>query len=315
MAYGLTNLHRQTEVKINKAVDNVRNIVDKELRQIILNKQEQGWTNKQIVGRLKDGTLTRQCVTSTAVYYFSDDVKPMVSVRTVLDESFDQKKIATITDTGIQKILLNYLAAKGGDPKLAFSPEGLMDMNQHIADYNGGKRHQPIVKVRIASVKGKKFFSVGNTGINDKKYVVADDSTNLYFAIYEDADGNRSYSTAPLNEVVERLKQKLSPVPEFNEKGIPLKFYLSPNDLVYVPTEEEKLESPIDIDYKRIYKMVSTDSDRAYFIPSYVASMVKPNAEFLSHNKIENLDDGTSIKSVCWKLEVDRLGRITKIIR
>ena len=312
--FGPTNLHRQTVVPIHKAVDNTDNIVDKELRRTILDKQKQGWTNKQIAGRLKDGTLTGQCVASTAVYYFSDDVKPMVAVRTVLDKSFDQKKIATITDTGIQKILLNYLAYKGGDPELAFSPEGVMDMNKHIADFNGGKCHLPIVKVRIASVRGEKF-SIGNTGINDKKFVVTDDCTNLYFAIYEDADGKRSYRTVPLNEVVERLKQKMSPVPETNEKGIPLKFYLSPNDLVYVPTDEEKQSGRVAIDSRRIYKMVSTDSGRAYFIPSYVASMVKPNTEFFSHNRIENLEDGTSIKSVCWKLEVDRLGRITKMIR
>ena len=96
-------------------------------------------------------------------------------------------------------------------------------MNKHIMDYNNGKQHQPILKVRVSEPKGAKY-QVGETGNKTKKFVEAQKGTNLYFAIYEDNDGNRSYNTIPLNEVSERLKQGLSPVPDKNEKEISLKF-------------------------------------------------------------------------------------------
>src|SRR5690606_17614016 len=52
----------------------------------------------------------------------------LTAIRKPLDTSFDLKKIETsITDTGIQKILKNYLESKG-NPELAFSPEGIEDM-------------------------------------------------------------------------------------------------------------------------------------------------------------------------------------------
>ena len=71
--------------------------------------------------------------------------------------------------------------------------------------------------------------------------------TNLFLAIYEteeiDKDTKkviriRSYSTIPLNVVIERQKQGLSSAPEEENCNLP-KYILSPNDLVYVPTQEE----------------------------------------------------------------------------
>ena len=44
--------------------------------------------------------------------------------------------------------------------------------------------------------------------------------TNLFFAIYVDENGIRSYETIPLNIVIERLKQGLSVVPEKIERNI-----------------------------------------------------------------------------------------------
>ena len=60
--------------------------------------------------------------------------------------------------------------------------------------------------------------------------------------------------------------------------------------------------------------MVSCYDDRCSFLPQSVASFIYPKVEYLSHNIIENTDDGISIKKYCLKLEVDRLGQITNII-
>lgn len=161
---------------------------------------------------------------------------------------------------------------------------------------------------------GKKF-PIGQTGNKAFQYVIAEEGTNLYFAIYEDEEGNRTYDTIALREVVERLKQGLTPVPEKNEKGVALKFYLSPNDLVYVPTADELLSKECSLDKNRIYKMVSATKSECLFIPHSVAKTIYDKVEFEALNKMGRALTGEMIKSVCWKIEVDRLGHIVNIIK
>ena len=243
----------------------------------------------------------------------------LTATRKAVDSSFDVKKISKITDTGIQKILLNYLKYKGS-PEVAFSAEGLEELNKNIAQYNDGKKHQPIYKVRIYE-KGSGRFVLGEKGTKSKKYVQG--APNLYFGVYQGKE-KRTYATIPLNEVIERQKQGLPSVPEHNEKGEPLLFSLSPNDLVYVPMEGEATEA---IDFsnlskeqkERIYKTVSFTGNECHFVKSTIASLIKSYdakskiGELGSLNKLEVTISGDSrIKEVCIKLKVDRLGNITK---
>ena len=238
--------------------------------------------------------------------------KILTATRTSRDTSFDLKTINTITDTGIQKILRNYLDFKGS-PEIAFSPEGIEDLNKNVEKYNDGKPHQPISKVRVFELGSK--FQVGRTGNKKYKYVEAAKGTNLFFAVYEDKNGKRSYETIPLNEVIERQKQNLAVV---ELKGIK-DFYLCPNDLVYVPLEDE-LENSNKIDFKnfrrdqgeRIYKVVSFSGNQLFFIRHDIATSIVNKAEFSSLNKMERAIDGLMIKENCIKLEVDRLGNISK---
>ena len=185
-------------------------------------------------------------------------------------------------------------------------------MNQNITFFNNGKSHQSIRKVRVYETIGNKF-PVGYTGNKKAKYVEAAKGTNLFFAIYVDENGNRSYETIPLNVVVERLKQGLNAVSERNEKGYELLFHLSPNDLVYVPTEEE-LENNISkesISLNRIYKIVSFTGNRLYAIPYFIAKPIIDKIEFSQLNKIESdITTNFSIKQVCIKLSIDRLGNL-----
>lgn len=318
--YGRVNLRRKESITLSKALDRVKDICHRPLRRYIQELESKGFSKKQILAHFKDTDYrwNKQHVDKVEVWYNSEDKTPMIATRKPLDASFDAKKITSITDTGIQKILTNYLKAKGGDPAVAFTPEAIADLNASIQIYNDGKWHQPIRKVRVAEILGAKY-SVGYRGNRDKKIVEAQSGTNLYFAIYEDAEGKRSYATIPLAVVIERQKQQLSPVPEKKDDGTPLKFYLSPNDLVYVPTEDEQTALNGELDKGRIYKVVSFTEGRIFFIPYYVAKVIYDKVEFLAQNKIEFpicKDKNTpTIKSVCWKLEVDRLGNIIKIIK
>ena len=245
----------------------------------------------------------------------------LTATRKTVDSSFDDKRIKKITDTGIQKILLNYLKYKGS-PEIAFSPEGLEELNKNITLYNDGKPHKPIRKVRIFEQGSK--FPLGEVGNKATKYVEAAKGTNLYFGIYQGKD-KRSFATIPLNEVIERQKQGRSSVPKYNEKGDPLLFSLSPNDLVYVPVEGEIIE---DIDFQnlsneqkeRIYN-VNDFSSTCYFTPNRIAKAIFPKEVDLQRKgdklpgsydtKTASLE-GIQIKEVCIKLKVDRLGNISK---
>lgn len=315
--YGRVNLRRIKEVTFSKALDTPESIVDKSLRKAIITMMNAGLDKKKVNAKFKSQNYIYfgKDYSKVEIFYFTDNTEQLVATRKLLDDSFDEKKIMAITDTGIQKILLTYLAAKDNNPKLAFSPEGIMEMNENIRKYNGDKDHKPIVRVRVSEPKGEKY-NIGISGNNSKKYVEAQSGTNLYFAVYEDQDGKRSYQTIPLNVVAERLKQGEAPVPETNENGIPLKFYLSPNDLVYVPTEEERAVPIEKLQIDRIYKFVSSTTNRAYFIRNNIASVIANKIELFSLNKMEKPMYGEdTIKSICWKLEVDRLGKITKVIR
>lgn len=246
------------------------------------------------------------------------------AIRTSIDSTFDQKKIEKITDLSIQKILLRYLKAKNNNPEIAFSPEGLEELNQNIKLYNEGKNHKPITKARVYEIGSR--FQVGQNGNKKSKYVEADKGTNLFFAIYnginKKGENIRIYNTIAFNEALEAFKQgskEAAPLKIYDKDNCEynLLFTLSPNDLVYVPTKEE-IENPNLVDFKklskeqcnRIYKFVSSSGTQGFFILSQVSSLINDKSEYSPLNKMEKSIDGDMIKSICWKLQVDRLGKI-----
>ena len=207
-------------------------------------------------------------------------------------------------------------------------------MNKNIIQFNNGKFHQPIIKVRVYETIGKKFV-VGKKGNKKDKYVEAAKGTNLFFAIYTDENGNRSYETIPLNIVIERMKQGLNAVPNTNEKGNKLLFHLSPNDLVYVPTKDEIINSInlniTDINPERVYKLTDSSETTANFIPASIAEVIfnynkdiqkKIGINYPIQNEIgigsrgsknQKAITGEMTKEMCIKLIVDRLGNILEM--
>lgn len=326
---GQVNLRFKKQVTLPAAIDQWEMLVDKNLKTKIKQLINKGLDKKKIQKFFADNEYKWQGkdISKPEMYYFSNEKEILVASRTAINESFDSKTIDSITDTGIQKILKNHLAkyneVKDGKtiehPELAFTSEGIADMNKNILELNGGKPHQPILKVRTYEPKGNKF-PVGISGNKKDKFVEAAKGTNLFFAIYKDDKGKRLFETVPFNIVVERQKQGLSPVPEINEQGERLLFYLSPNDLVYVP-EPEEIENPTTIDFsqlneqkvKNMYKMVSSSSYQCFFIRHDIANCIVNKVEFSALNKTEKSIDGSMIKEVCWKIKVDRIGNIIEI--
>ena len=330
---------KQSHITIANAIEQIELIVDKEVKKQLASKIKQYPNNPNglkkylkafpvmIDGKSIDKVQVYEIIEATAT-----------RERNNLDITFDEKKIEKITDTGIQKILLNHLkqeiyqnatdenGKKIAPQEVAFSEIGIEELNNNIKALNNGKNHQPIKRVRI--FEESKRFSLGQTGRKTNKYVETAKGTNLFFAIYQDKNGKRNYDTIPLNIVIERQKQGLSSALEIDENGCRLLFTLSPNDLVYIPASEEN-DNPniIDIDnitktqVDRIYKMEKTSGKECYFIQNNIADLIyqydakSKFGEFGSQNKLQISIEGSKISECCWKLEVDRLGKIKRIIR
>lgn len=316
--FGKVNLQKVKEVRLSLALDTPKMIVDKKLKEKVLQLYSYKYDKKRIDKYFKENaSLWKDLnLSKVAVYYFTNDsTEPLVAVRKPLDTSFNAKKIKeSVTDTGIQKILLNHLSNNQDDPNLAFSPDGIDEMNRNLTTLNDGKYHQPIYKVRVCEPQGNKF-SVGTSGNKTSKYVEAAKGTNLFFAVYQTEDGKRNYETIPLNVVIEREKLGWTPVPENNNNGDKLLFWLSPNDLVYVPTADElnngmRLDN---MDKGRIYKMISCSGPQCFFIPQNVSNAIIPVIELGANNKAEKSWNNEMIKAVCVPIRVDRLGCITQI--
>ncbi len=231
----------------------------------------------------------------------------------------------------IAQLFINHVREFKNNPKEAFSLEGLEILNKKaISDPHIGK---PIKKItRIESKSDDDKF--GN------RYVEVDKGANAFFIIYENlltGDRKEMHSLAT-HKAIEKLVQGL-PIADAKEgyKAI----IISPNQLVYVPTSEEILNPElIDFETKdkkkreeifsRIYKMVSCSDKECHFIPHFVSSSIISGVELGSNEKAEKAWDGkieylsnskgklsrrnsgTTIKDICIKLKVDRLGNISR---
>ncbi|NVO12286.1 MAG: type II CRISPR RNA-guided endonuclease Cas9 [Bacteroidales bacterium] len=317
--FGKVNLRKIIKVNLVNALENPSRIVDKEFKKKIIELLGSGSDAKKIANYFKVNSEIWGDLNLSKIdfYIYSEETKEsFVATRKNVDSSFNAKKIQEgITDTGIQKILLKHLENKGGDTELAFSAEGIDEMNKNITELNNGKSHKPIVKVRVYEPMGNKF-NIGVNGSKSLKFVETAKGTNLFFGVYQTIERKRTFETIPLNVVIERQKQGLKSVPELNDKGDELLFWLSPNDLVYVPTQEE-ITNGCNInsitDKGRIYKMVSCSSYVADFIPAFVANSILQAIELGSNNKSQRAWTNEIIKEICLPIKVDRLGNITEV--
>ncbi|PID68171.1 MAG: CRISPR-associated protein Csn1 [Flavobacteriia bacterium] len=332
---------RKSVITLNNALEQWHLIVDKDVKQKVKKVMSvYGHDVKKVKKYLRNNPITidGKEITKVKVY----EIVEATATRIVLTDKFTEKQLQSVTDSGIRRILKNHVEKykddKGKtDYSMAFSPEGIEEMNKNIQSLNGGKPHQPIYKVRVYEEGSK--FAVGETGNKVSKYVEADKGTNLFFAIYWDAEQQkRQYETVPLNEVIAHQKEqsklknaKKTPIPVKPEKGV-FMFSLSPNDLVYVPTADE-IDNPALVDFshltveqvKRVYKFVSCTKSEGHFVPMTISKEIIKNEngtnsknERVQEIHLSELDEKNKpkmIKSICWKLKTDRLGNIIKVIK
>ncbi len=341
--WGEVNLRFTKEVSLNEALKNPQAIVNKEFKQKVQELLTQGHDAKNIKKYVEDNKDVWSDIDmkKITVYYFSKETKDRYFATRFLSDLVTYlggikkvedaiKKINGITDTGIQKILKAHLQAQDNNPELAFSADGIDEMNRKIIELNGGKPHKPIYKVRRFESGNK--YPIGQTGCKTKKFVEADKGTNLFFAVFVseklnketgETDQVRSYLTIPLNVMIDCQKRfgkdwknNIESYLRDNKMvsdDVKLLFILSPNDLVYLPKKEQLAKGINDIDNTRIYKMVSCTGSRLYATPYQIAKSIVDKVEFTQLNKVEFTDKKESVKEVCIPIKVDRLGNIIEL--
>lgn len=343
--FGEVNLRFIKTVSLNEAIKKPERIVNKEFKTKVKELLRLGHNAKSIQKYVEENKDVWSDIkpSKIEVYYYTNETNERYFATRFLSELVTYmagvtkaedaiKKIEAITDTGIQKIMKAHLLSKDNNPLIAFSADGIDEMNHNIVALNKGKFHHPIYKVRRFE-KGSKF-AIGQTGNKTKKFVEADDGTNLFFAVYEDSNRKRLFATIPLNLSIdcqkdnpkkwvqlldERLRDKtpIEHLHKYQKLDIPtdahLLFIISPNDLIYVPTREEILNGIMHIDTNRIYKAVSFNKKQCFCILSNVSTPIVNKMEFSSSNKMEKTITGEMIKETCIPIKVDRLGNIIEI--
>ena len=250
--------------------------------------------------------------------------------RVSLDKSFTEKKINDKIPYSLKsplaEVLRSHLKEYKNKPEEAFIGEGL--------DVLTKKAGRPINKVTIFEKKdpAEKFKNT---------YYETDKGGNVFFVMYENEKFERveMKSISVLKAIENIIQNKPIVEPKENHKVI----ILSPNEFVYLPTEDElskiknKEENPINWNnkkkiFERVYKMVSCTGSECQFVPHNIAKPIDENyAELGSNNKSEKAwggivkyiadskdklsrrDEGVMIKDTCIKIKVDRLGNLIPV--
>jgi len=214
-------------------------------------------------------------------------------------------------DFPLPYLLKKHLDEYNGNSKEAFVGEGLENLYK--------KAGRPIKKVTRYEKKKEEDKFKG-------KYVETDKGGIVYFVMYENAEGIREEMfSVSVHQAIENIIQGKEIA---EEKEGYKKIVLSPNNLVYLPTEEELETKIIDWNnktniFKRTYKMVSSTGKQCFFVPHFISKSLDSNGKELgANNKAEKpwyiikpdeefkAWDDTLIKKSCIKLKIDKLGNI-----
>jgi len=221
-------------------------------------------------------------------------------------------RINKIADLVLKNDLLKHLRINENDIDKAFSIEGINEFNSN--------RNIPVYRLPISESATLKF-RIGSKNSNIHKWV--ETGGNFHFKITEN-DNSRTYETIPLRVALTIDKKNII---EKQNTDNDSEIILSPNDLVYVPLKKNEIVDFNNLTIqqkKRIYKFISCTDKEAHFVPySNSLEIIKnENGTNSKNERIQDFFDGNilrdekgkliQVKSVCLKLDVDRLGNISK---
>lgn len=173
------------------------------------------------------------------------------NAKTAKDKEKAMEKIRSCNDNVVKFILNRHFQNKGEDVSLAFSPNGIEEMNAEIArDGNAltpkGKPHKAIKYLHIVEDKGAGFV-VSKTKYKPTKVAYTAKGGNLKLAVFLDNKGKWGRKTITIRDMMNSFEIK---IPN-------LLFEVRPDDLIYWPEEAKQNEIPTleTIDLKRVFKV------------------------------------------------------------
>lgn len=262
--------------------------------------------------------------TNYGVYKYNGQLRHISNCKMV---ELTENMISNIPNAKLRTEITNHINKEEykGDIKKAFGAEGLLDFNKN--------RKIPVYSVRVLEdgVIGKTY---GKTPLyNSERKLEVEKGSNFCLTVYENSETKeRKFDAISFFDSVKLKTLGENPFisdkgMEFIKDGYKIIFTLTHNDLVYVP----ELESDyVNIDWtnkkdlsERIYRVVKFTGKQIYFQPHNFAKEItlhdgiaKSSKDYKGEfNKGTNgtefyKDTGVSIKNVCIKLKVDRLGNI-----
>ena len=275
-----------------------------------------------------------QIPVSEAVNYYNDIVD--VTEKVLVDKY-------KVTGNGGEKKVDVYIRNKKIDnrenikhnPQVAFSSDGIKDLNQNIVILNNGKLHKPIYKVQITQAFGK-MFAVSQKDdeninkietIKDKQFVISDAGSNNFCGVYKSEEGKTKVYVPSLKNTIKSIRKNEILIPEIypDDASFKYSFTLSPLDMVYMPTDDEIINgcNCKYIDYERIFVVNDfNEQGKIYFRKyNFAKEIIQHEMDLQKEkNKIIGSRDfktakheGKIIRDYCVPIKVDRLGNIIEI--
>lgn len=248
--------------------------------------------------------------------------------------------IEAIADVAIQKTLTKYLKEQcGGDPTLAFSQEGIAYLNEHISEFTPNqKSHMPIYKISMRKRSEKGHPLSPNVGVKSRQF--ADGNPNVLCYFYPDKvlvktidmiiNGREmpvghAFTLCP-NELVyvpteseQKRADALTKRKELTAKEVGQKT-LNPNNFYRaVSFDPEKNMSKVWVTPATVAQMiVNTVFDADGTLKDKEAKDLQIKGEYSvktdKKKSMQGLFTDKTIRDVCWKVVLNRLGQIDYFI-
>lgn len=338
----LRGLRHERLVKVEDAIKNNKEIVEKKVREFVEKKKKDGLSFKQLVDCLKE---------KYPYVLVKDEALSSRWKKSIYNLADNNDLLYTIADKRIIEIIEDYIKSYGDANnkevrKKALSEEGIKKLNSIIEkEYH----HKPIYFFTSVDAKGTaKPLSTDEKSVKNKQFAITADNPYKVLSVSE-KDGTRQFEIIDLGDVL--CKNDAEKV-----EGAKL-FTLIAGDLVYVPNEDEMAKDVVnikDLDKDRIYKFLSANTSVAVgkpdanFIPHRIASLIFSDSKSEDYKLVSKVPGASksylqgelsitradsrikvaipnivggkcesmpTIRDVCWKLEVDFLGNIERIIR
>lgn len=312
---------------------------------LLVQQDTNGKLQLKIRGQLHEGTLYGK---SQGVEVYRIPLTKLAGKNFATEKTIDK-----IANEYLKTVIKQHLKNFDNKKEDAFSTEGILALNKKLAEKRNNKGklapHTPITSIKafyrdpskIKKKKGEEEIEEAlqrmdrKKAFNSKLYVAT--GGNYLFAIME-KDNNRIFDIITFFDAANLLKEAFNKIPDkrlfkkelifksyFEEKNnAKLLFTLKQGDLVYMPTNnEEVILDPHNSLYNdfwndkkarsnNIYYVTKYSGNEIYFIKHFIACPIVNKKEFGSQNAIQNID-GRSIKQYCFKLNIDRLGNISKV--